>query len=292
MPTVPNLWFTTFIGSLSASLAAAILWLPSLLGGLILLLIGWAVAKIVQGIVAGALRAWHVDPALEREGVTPAMRKANVKSTPTHIIGVLVYWYVFLLFLRGVFAVVGLRGLEDISANVINYIPRVLLAIIIVVLGTWLANFLGKVVRVAADASGAGYASGVGIAVQFITLFLVFVTGIGVLGVDITLLTTLFAIVLGAAGLALALAFGLGGRTYATDVIAGRELSSMFSPGDKLVADGMAGTVTCVNPTYTVLRTDKGEVALNNRELMDKHVRRDVGSGGTSSMGGDMPKAA
>ncbi|OPZ81163.1 MAG: hypothetical protein BWY76_03120 [bacterium ADurb.Bin429] len=120
-------------------------------------------------------------------------------------------------------------------------------------------------------------------------LFFTFAIALNVLGLNFPFLLTAFAILLGGLVLAATLAFGLGGREYAADMLAGRQLKMVLHEGDRLVTDTLDGTVMFIGPTLTVVQTSAGDVAVQNAELMHHRLlhKKRGGEGG-----GSMPYAA
>lgn len=286
----PSVWFGALIGSLATGLGRIISAIPDLLGALVIILVGYGIAKLLQLVVTKLLKAAHFDRYMDREGITPAMQKANISRTPAEVLGIFTYWLVLLLFINSAAGVLGLTALTRVVQAVLFYLPRVLGALIIVLVGAWLASFLSRLTNTASSAAGMKqYSSLLAGTVLWVVLFFTFAFALGTLGVDLTLITTVIAIILGGAALAFAIAFGLGARGKATDILAGRELRSMFNMGDTLATDTMTGTVVDMRPTYTVVRTDKGDMAVENTELLHSHVTKrggqappQTGSGGKS----------
>jgi hypothetical protein len=125
--------------------------------------------------------------------------------------------------------------------------------------------------------------------VQGTVLFFTFAIALDVLGLSFPFLTTAFALIVGAFALGGAIAFGLGGREYASDLLAGRELKSVFNRGDMLTSDDVSGTIQDIKPTLTVVRTTNGDMAVQNSDLMRKHARK---AGGAMGEGSTWKKAA
>jgi hypothetical protein len=284
MPEGASVWFVAFITSLTAALGRIIAALPSILGAILILLIGWGLGKLVQWIVTKGLRALHFNQLTERAGINDALKRADVKTGPSAILGVIAYWFVFLIAINAAVGLLGIPALSELMSAVILYLPRIFAALLIIVLGAWAASFLGRLTRASASSANISYADLLGSVVQGFTLFFVFAIALDVLGLTFPFLTTAFAVIIGGIILAAALAFGLGGRQYASDLLAGRELKTIFHQGDRLVSEDYDGTVEDIRPTFTILRTARGDQTVQNSDLMHQRslVKPQRGKGGMS----------
>lgn len=281
----PSVWFGALIGALATGLGRIVAAIPSFIGAIVILLIGWGVGKLVQALVTRGLKAVHFDQLTEHAGINSALKRAEVKTDPAGILGIIAYWFVFLLAINAAVGVLGIAALSTLMGAVILYLPRVFAALLILVVGAWAASFLGRITTASASTARVTYASILGSVVQGVVLFFAFAIALDTLGLTFPFLTTAFAIIVGGLALAIAIAFGLGGRDYASDILAGRELRSVFTNGDSITSDDMSGTVQDIRPTLTMIRTDRGDMAVQNSVLMRKHATKPSRGMGGNQMG-------
>jgi len=285
-----SIWFATWLTALSAGLGRIVAVIPNLIGAIVILLIGWGIGKLVQALVTRVLEAMHFDRVTERAGINDTLKRADIKYDSSQILGIVAYWFVFLIAIQAAANALGIVALSTLMATIILYIPRVFAALLIVIAGAWVASFLGQITRASAAEAKITYSDLLGNIVQGFMLFFSFAIALDFLGLSFPFMTTAFAILLGSIALAGAIAFGLGGREYAADVLAGRELRALFHSGDRLATDEVDGTVQNIGPTFTTVRTTKGDITVQNSTLMQKRVIRP--SQGTGGEGGGMSKAA
>lgn len=290
----PSVWIAALIGALVAGLSRIVAAIPAFLGAIIILLIGWGVGKLVQAVVIRVLHALHFETLTEHAGINGALRRAEIKADASTILGVIAYWFIFLIAINAAVSVLGIPVLTAMMAAIVLYLPRIFAALIVVIIGAWVASLLGRLTNATAAGAGIAYSDILGSVVQGAVIFFTFAMALDMIGLSFPFLTTAFAIIVGAIGLAAAIAFGLGGREYATDMLAGRELRALYRAGDRVTTDDFDGTVQQINPTFTLVRTSSGDLAVQNSELMHKHVTRPSGSPPppASEGGGSMPKAA
>ena len=212
------------------------IWLPRLIGFLVILVIGYIVAKIIEGIVTRLLRRGGLDGLLERgTGGSYVMR---VIKSPSKLLGTLTFWAIFLGALSIAVDVLGIAALEDLIHSVWAYIPNVLAALLIFLVASLIATALVELVdRTMGDTPTGGIVKAVApVLVMAIALFMI----LDQLNIASNIVTITYAALIGAVALAMALAFGLGGRD-----VAGRILESAYTKGqlakDDVIRDVQTG---------------------------------------------------
>ena len=215
MPVAP---VTDISQAVLTSLAVFLAAIPAIIGAILLLVIGWIIAGIVGGIVAKVLRTIKIDQLADRAGVTAFLRRANIKADAAGVIASLVKWYIRLVFLLLAANAVGLTAVSGIVANVLGFIPNLLVAMFILGLFSWLASTAKNLVSGGMESAGLPNAGAVGAIVFGAVLAFGIVAAADQLGIAQTLINTLFMGVVAALALAFGLAFGLGGRDQAAEI--------------------------------------------------------------------------
>jgi small-conductance mechanosensitive channel len=203
----------TVLGPLQNALSTFLSFLPQLLGAIIILIIGYIVAKILQAVVGRVLRGIGFENWMEKGGIKQFFDRAQTNQDPTGIIGKLVFWFVFIIALTMAADALGTPQVSAVLGQLVAYIPSIIAAILILILAALLANFVSGIVR---GASGSDLLASV--AQYAIIVYAVF-AAITELGIAVTLTAPTFLILLGAVALAAALAFGIGGREVAQDLL-------------------------------------------------------------------------
>lgn len=212
--------FDIFIASFNSVIAQLADFLPKLLWALVLLFIGWIIAKLVRGGVRRLLVLAHFDRLAEKTGVEEFLKHGDMHITFAGIISEVSYWLVLLIVLVTVSSSLGLAAVADLFNRVALYLPNIIVAVLIIIFGTLLARFINRLVFAWLRNLGVDGALTISTMAEYgVQVFAVFVA-LEQLAIGTQLLTTAFAILFGAVCLALALAFGLGGREWAAGVIA------------------------------------------------------------------------
>ena len=203
--------------SLQQALDDLIGFLPKLIGFLIILLIGFLVAKALQKLVALALEKVGTDRALRSGTSGEYVQRMAPDVSPSELIGRIVFWFVFLGALSIAISSLGLAVLNDFVANVFNYLPNVIAAILILVLAVPIAGGLAKLAdRAFGDTpTGKLMTTAAPALVMGIAVFMV----LNQLRIAPDIVTITYAALMGAVALGAALAFGLGGRDVAARML-------------------------------------------------------------------------
>lgn len=193
--------------------------LPMLIGAIIIFVVGLLVAKLIKLLVVRMLRLVRFDDAGEKTGLKKFLAKGNITQSPSDIIGALIYWFVMVFVLIAALDALGLPIVSDMLNDIFLYIPNVVAAIFVLILGILLGNLLSAVVQTAAANSGFKNAEGLGKISLYCVIF--FAASVALIQLDIgeEVVASAFIIAFGAVALALALAFGLGGREVAVDYL-------------------------------------------------------------------------
>jgi len=207
--------FNIFISSFHGVIGQLADFLPKLLAALVLLFLGWIIAKLVRGGVRRLLALAHFDQLSEKTGVEEFLKHGDMLITFSGIISEVCYWLVLLIVLVTVSSSLGLTAVADLFNRVALYLPNIIVAVLIVIFGTLLARFINRMVFAWLRNLGVEGALTISTIAEYgVQIFAVFVA-LEQLAIGTQLLTTAFAILFGALCLALALAFGLGGREWA-----------------------------------------------------------------------------
>lgn len=206
----------TFTDRLEASLLQLADFIPALLGALIILFAGYLLAKLLERGMLRLLRKLRLNALLERGGVVEAVAHSGSRIDPTRVIASLVFWIVMLAVILLAANALGLESLAFVFTDLVSYIPSVIAAIVIILLGLVLGGFVGGLIQ----ASAGGLHGGVALARvgRFGVIILAIFMAVQELGVATNIVTTAFAILFGAVALALALSFGLGNRELAGEL--------------------------------------------------------------------------
>lgn len=228
------------VESLQQGLATFFSYIPQLIGALIILLIGYFVARALQAVTTRLLGSIGFEGWMERGGIKQFFDRARTRQTPTSIMGKLVFWFIFIIVITMAADALGIRQVSEVLAQLIAFIPSIIAAILILVLAALLANFLAGVIR-----GVTGSEALAGIARYGIIIYAVF-AALTELGIAVQLTAPTFLIILGGVALAAGIAFGIGGQNVAREIVEkaygqGRETVRQSSTGGASSQDASSG---------------------------------------------------
>jgi len=201
--------------------------LLNILGALVVFFIGWAIAVGLQKLVVQILKTLRLDQLLEKMGLGEAFEKAGLKLDVANWLGFLVKWFLIFGFLLAATDILGLQQVSGFLQSVLLYIPNIVVAAVILVVGVWFAGFLQRLVAASVSASRIRMASFVGTITKWAVLIFALLAALIQLGVAPGLLQTIVTGLIAMLAIAGGLAFGLGGRDYAAKLI-GKMRDEMF----------------------------------------------------------------
>ena len=197
-------------------LAQVGVYVSALAAVILVLLVGWMIANIVKNLVNRILDVLQVDTYAERVGVDKIFAKGGIKYSVSELIGVLSYWVVMLISLVIAVGVVNQNGqAAGLLNTIVLYIPRVISAVFILIIGLFCATFVSAAIQTAAANAGVDQATLLGRLSQAVLIVFTFDIALRQIQIDIRGIENAVLILLASAGLGLALAFGLGCKDIA-----------------------------------------------------------------------------
>ena len=193
--------------------------LPRLALALLVLVAGWLAARMIRFAVVKGLRAINFNVLTERAGTDDFLKQGGIQSDTTDIFGALVFLLVILAALVIGFNGLGLTYITDLLGKLVLIVPRLIIALLIVVFGAYFAQFVGNAAAMYFRASGLSDADLLGRLAQYAILAFVVLIALDEADVGGAIVRNSFLIVLAGVVLALALAFGLGGQRRAAEFL-------------------------------------------------------------------------
>ncbi|AKF45577.1 mechanosensitive ion channel family protein [Pseudomonas syringae] len=272
-----NLWTQSLLAAMTALWTKVANFIPNLFGALVVVLLGFVVAKLLDALLSKLLAKLGLDRLVGGTGLTKIIGRAGVKVPVSTLIGKVVYWFV-LLFVLLIFLVSAAEslGLQRVSATLdmlALYLPKVFGAALVLLVGVLLAQLVNGLVRGAAEGVGIDYSAGLGRIAQGLVIIISISVAISQLEVKTDLLNHVIVIALITVGLTVALALGLGSREIAGQIIAGIYVRELFQVGQQVQIGDTEGQIEEIGTVKTTLLTDEGElVSFSNRILLEQRV--------------------
>ncbi len=193
--------------------------LPRILLAVVIVVVGWMVAKMVRFAIVKGLRAVNYNVLTERAGMDTFLRDGGIRADTTEILALLFYWLVVLASLVIGFNLLGLEYITDLLGRVVWFLPKVMVALLILAFGAYFARFIGNAVIAYCRNVHLQDADILGRLAQYAILAFVVLIALDQVDVGGDIVRQTFLIVLAGVVLALALAFGIGGKDWAAEML-------------------------------------------------------------------------
>ena len=248
-------------------------YLPSLANGLLVLLIGYLVARVVRWVLRAVLRRVGIDPLAERSGVVTGLRRLGIPLIPSALIAQIVFGFLLISFMITATRLMLLEAVAVLLERFLTFLPNIIATLLVFILGSAVARLAGIFVAGSAAGAGLGYARQLGRLVESLVSLFVVVLALSVVGIDTGLLVTAITILLAAFGLAIGLGLGLGARTIIYQILAGYYVRQRFRLGQTIRIGAVSGEVSGIGSVSTVLNTAEGSLVMPNATLIEQGVR-------------------
>ncbi|GAC1618711.1 MAG: hypothetical protein NVS9B1_27630 [Candidatus Dormibacteraceae bacterium] len=248
MPLVANIGEAVLI-SVAAALTTLLAFIPALIGAVIILVIGWFLADIVARLVTTILRRVGFETMAQRTGVSGFITMTGARdASASMVIGELVKWFIRLIFIEMAAQVLHVSAITGLINSVLLFIPNLIIALVIVMIGVLVANFVAGVVRGGAGEMGMKNPNILAGIAKYAIIGMVVLIALSQVGIAATFVNALFIAFVAALALAAGLAFGLGGRE-----VAGQMWNQWYSTGRGAVStmEEKASTTQAEPPAMT-----------------------------------------
>jgi hypothetical protein len=212
-------WGTAVMTSLAAALSLFLAAIPRIIGFIVILIIGWLISGVLASAVAALLRAVRFNDLAQRSGLSGFVQNMGLRTDTAGVLANIVKWFVRLIVLVVAFDALGLPAVSAVLQQFLLWIPNLVVAVVILVIAGLAANALGNLVRGSTAQAGLGNPDLLATIARGAVWGFGIVVAVNQIGVAQTLVNTLFMGLVGALALALGLAFGLGGRDTAGQIV-------------------------------------------------------------------------
>jgi len=190
--------------------------IPVFVGFLLVLLLGWLIASGLKKILVRFLVLVKLDSLSGKTGFSKLLENAGIKNTLSEIVGIIVYWIIIIITLSTAVNALGLANISNILDKIIIFIPNVIIAIIILILGLFFSTFLSSIVITACTNAGISQSKLLGKITSTIVIIFTIILAVQQLNLKIEIINSIITIIIASVGLAFAIAIGLGGKDIAS----------------------------------------------------------------------------
>ena len=266
-------WTTLFLNSFRAFGERFMGAIPAILGAILIFLIGWLFAKLVSGAITRLLRLIKFDGLAEKAKADQYLKKANINISPSQIVGRFVYWILLLLVLITASDTLGWTTVSGELSRLMAYLPNLLTAIIIFIIGIYIASFLRDIIAGATTSLGISSGKIVSSFVFYLLFIVITLTAMKQAGIDTSIISNNLLLVLGAILIAAAISYGYASKDVLSNILAGYFSRHSFRVGMEIEVDGIRGIIMSrTNMGITVEKSDEERVLIPTRILISRNI--------------------
>jgi len=269
-----EVWRETFISVIRELWTEIALFTPNLVGALLILILGYFVSKLLKVVVSTFLRKIRIDVASEKVGIKETLSKTGITTNSSEIVGKMVFWIFMLTFIISAAETLGLQQVSQTIDTFILYLPKVIAASLIAVIGLFLAHFVRDLVRGGVESFGVEYGKPLANFAFGVMCFVIGILVLEQLEIETDLLSSVVEIILISSGLALALSLGLGTKDISKNIISGVYARDTFKNGLPILLDEDSGVIEEIGTVTSRVRNKNGELLfIPNSVLIESKVR-------------------
>ena len=243
--------------------------LPHILSAILILFVGYFISKVLMKIAEKVLKKITFDSISDNVGIHEALQKIGVKKTSSEIISILVFWLFMLIFIISAAETLQLKNITKTIHSFVLYLPNVIGAAFIFVLGLMASNFISNFIQRSSDSLNSKYFKFFGAFIKSMLIVVVTVLAVRQMKIDTKLLDNILQILLVAGGTVLALSLGLGTRDIAKAIVSGLYAKDLYKKDAFIKVNDYKGKVVEVGLMTTMIETSDGKkVHLPNEEMV------------------------
>jgi len=249
---------------------------PNVFMALIIFIIGYLVSKVLAKIVKKLLVKLGIDKIGEKLNDVEIIRKSSIEIKISELTAKLLYYFSMLFFIVASTSVLGIPEISQLVSDIFQFIPNLVVALIVLILGTLLADILRKGILTALKSLGIPSAAIIA-SIFFYFLFVnVFISALSQAEIDTTFLSQNISIILGGIVAAFAIGYGLASKDLMSNLVAAFYTKKQFNVGDKVTIEGETGVITSTENSKIEIKTESGKVVIPfSKTLKEKVVYHD-----------------
>ncbi|MFT5313806.1 MAG: hypothetical protein ACI8Z9_002301 [Paraglaciecola sp.] len=265
-----SVWFQAVSGSLEILFSQFASFLPGLLAAIVIVVIGYFIARILRFGVAAILKRVGVDTLGAATGIDVQLSKLGDKASISSALSLMIFWIVFLVFIITAADSLGLSQLGQTMDQFLLFMPKLIAATLILLFGLTTANLIKSTVYESAKSAGFDFARPLSKVSFILVVVLTLSLTIGQLEIETRLLDAIIIIVLAALGVGAAISLGLGSRSAAENIVYSIYIGDTVKVGDKVtINDGTRGEVVEIGAVATTIRTpDESLKVVDNKGFL------------------------
>lgn len=267
MQEVTN-WGTLFYNSLQAFGQKMMGSVPYILGAILILVIGWLIAKSVAAGVKKLLEISQFDKLAQKAKAQEILDKANISLTPSGIVGKFVYWIVMLLVITSAADSLGWTIVSAEISKLMAYLPKLFVAIVIFIVGSTIVSIIRDVIRGATSSMGIATGKFISEFVFYLLFIVVVLTALGQAGIDTSIITSNMLLILGAILVTASISYGFASRDILSNILASYFNKKTFQVGQHIEIGNLKGEIVQITNISVFIKDGGNIVVIPSHKLI------------------------
>ncbi|MDG1261116.1 MAG: mechanosensitive ion channel [Flavobacteriales bacterium] len=266
--TILDRLISSFIGFGEAILD----YLPIIASASAVLLVGWILSKIIAGAILKSLKSIKFDAMMEKVNLDSLLNKIKPGLSASVVVSKLIYWILMLLFITSAANVLGWQMLTDGIASFMAYLPTLGIALIIFIIGVYIAELIKSMVYTAANSIGISGAKTIANIVYYLLFIFIAITALNQAGINTDIITSNLTIILGSVLLAFAISYGFASRHLVTNMLSSFYSKGKFREGQTVRVNDIEGEILSIDSISVTILTKTGKMVLPSKMLIEEQV--------------------
>lgn len=246
---------------------------PSIIGTVIVLLIGWLVTKLAVKVLKKALKLAKANKLDDTLNEIEIIEGKKLHFDTIKIVTTFVKWSMYVMLLIMASDIMNLTMISEQISNLLGYLPQLFSAFVIFTVGLILANLVKKGIKSFFDSMDLSGGKIISQAVFFLILTFLTITALNQAGIDTEIITSNITLILASFLLAFSLAFGFGAQRVVGDLLKTFYARKTYEIGQKIEFNGMIGEVEAINSISVTLKTDRGKYVIPIKDIVENQIR-------------------
>jgi small-conductance mechanosensitive channel len=261
-------WITPLRADVLDLFHQIIAYLPQLISGVVLLVVGWLVARTLRAVAVHLIGGW--DWLTKKLTIGKTVDQAKVRETSASLIGICVYWLTILFFVTAAVNTLDWAMFSSWLNRAILYVPQIISGVLVIVLGYAVSNYAHDAVIRRLGSGTRQQRALLARITQACVIAATFVIGLDLIGVDTSILVTVIGVAVGMFFGGGALAFGLGARPLVTNLLGARFIQRDCRIGDAIRVGTIEGRILRLNPSTVILETPDGQMKVPGKLFLEE----------------------
>ena len=246
--------------------------LPRLFGAVVFVILGFIIARFAAKLVKTAIVKFGIDKLGEKLLDIELVSKSNIDFKISTILSKIIYYFMLLIFIVAATDIVGMPAISNLFNDILNWIPNLLVALVILVLGLLFAELIRKAVHTACDSLGIPSARLISMLAFYFLFINIAISALAQAQIDTSFISSNISILIGAAALAFAIGYGLAAKNVVANFLASYYTKDKFNVGDQIRIDGVEGVISDMDRSTITLVSDGKKILIPLNKIASEKV--------------------